>query len=59
MYYVASGRATLTIRDEVIAVSPGSVAFVAAGVEHRFGDISENLEVLVFWSPARHSNAPR
>jgi quercetin dioxygenase-like cupin family protein len=41
-----------------VPVEPGSVAFVAAGVEHRFVDISEDLEVLVFWSPARHTNAP-
>jgi len=58
VYYVASGRGTLTIGDEVVDASPGSIAFVAAGVEHRFGDISEDLEVLVFWSPARHTNAP-
>ena len=31
VYYVASGRGTLTIGDEVVAVTPGSVAFVAAG----------------------------
>ena len=59
VYYVASGRGTLTIGDEVVEVAPGSVAFVAAGVEHRFGDIRDDLEVLVFWSPARHGNAPR
>jgi hypothetical protein len=35
------------------------VAFVAAGIEHRFTDITEDVEVLVFWSPARHANAPR
>ncbi len=58
VYYVASGRGTLTIGDELVEVMPGSIAFVAAGVEHRFGAISEDLEVLVFWSPARHSNAP-
>ena len=59
VYYVASGRGTLTIDEEVVEVTPGSVAFVAAGVEHRFGEISEDLVVLVFWSPARHTNAPR
>ena len=59
VYYVASGRGRLAIGDEVVEVTPGSVAFVAAGTEHRFGDISEDLEVLVFWSPARHTNAPR
>jgi mannose-6-phosphate isomerase-like protein (cupin superfamily) len=59
VYFVAAGRGTLTIGDELVEVMPGSVAFVAAGVEHRFGAISEDLEVLVFWSPARHANAPR
>lgn len=32
-------------------------AFVAAGVEHRFHDIEEDLRVIVFWAPPRHSNA--
>ena len=59
VYYVAAGRGTLTIGTDVVEVAAGSIAFVAAGVEHRFGDISEDLEVLVFWSPARHSNAGR
>jgi mannose-6-phosphate isomerase-like protein (cupin superfamily) len=59
VYYVAAGRGTLTIGEDMVEIVPGSVAFVAAGVEHRFGDISEDLEVLVFWSPARRANAPR
>jgi len=40
----------------VTPVAPGAVAFVAAGVEHQFSEIGEDLEVLVFWSPARHTN---
>jgi mannose-6-phosphate isomerase-like protein (cupin superfamily) len=59
VYYVAAGRGVLTIGDEVIPIGPGSIAFVAAGVEHRFGEISEDLEVLVFWSPARHAQPRR
>jgi mannose-6-phosphate isomerase-like protein (cupin superfamily) len=59
VYHVVAGRAVLTIGHEVVPVASGSVAFVAAGVEHRFSEISEDLEVLVFWSPARHSGAPR
>ena len=59
VYYVVSGKARLTIDEETVPVMPGSVAFVAAGVEHRFIEIDEDLEVLVFWSPARHANAPR
>lgn len=58
VYYVAAGRGVLTIADETVPVGPGSVAFVAAGAAHSFGEISEDLEVLVFWSPARHTNAP-
>jgi mannose-6-phosphate isomerase-like protein (cupin superfamily) len=57
VYYVAAGRAMLTIGEDRVPVRPGSLAFVAAGVEHRFGEISEDLETLVFWSPARRSNA--
>ena len=56
VYYLVAGRAVLLIAGEPHPVEPGSVAFVAAGVEHRFTEISEDLEVLVFWSPARHSN---
>ena len=56
VYYLAAGRAVLLIAGEPHPVEPGSVAFVAAGIEHRFTEISEDLEVLVFWSPARHTN---
>ena len=58
VYHVIAGRATLVIGDERAPVEPGSVAFVAAGVDHRFVEIEEDLEVLVFWSPARHSSRP-
>ncbi len=58
VYYVLNGRAALVVEGLRTDVGPGSVAFVAAGDEHRFVDITEDLEVLVFWSPARHSNAP-
>ena len=58
VYFVAAGRGVLTIESETVEVGPGSVAFVAAGVEHRFTQITEDLEVLVFWAPARHTNAP-
>jgi mannose-6-phosphate isomerase-like protein (cupin superfamily) len=53
VYYVASGSARLTVNGETVPVGPGSVAFVAAGIEHRFTDITRDLEVLVFWAPAR------
>ena len=59
VYYVVAGRARLSVAGEEEAVGPGSVAFVEAGVEHRFREIEEDLEVVVFWAPPRHSGAPR
>lgn len=59
VYYVVSGRARLSVADEDVAVGAGSIAYVAAGAEHRFHDIQEDLEVIVFWAPPRHTNAPR
>lgn len=51
VYYVISGRATIRVADEDRPVKEGSLVFVAAGVEHRFHDIEEDLRVLVFWAP--------
>jgi mannose-6-phosphate isomerase-like protein (cupin superfamily) len=59
VYYVVSGRARLSVADEQIEVGAGSIAYVAAGVEHHFHQIVEDLRVIVFWAPPRHSNAPR
>lgn len=52
MYYVVRGRARMQIGSENAAVLPGSVIFVEAGAEHKFYDIAEELEVLVFFAPA-------
>lgn len=52
MYYVVSGRARMLVGSEERALKAGSVVFVAAGVEHRFRDIAEELTVLVFFAPA-------
>ena len=52
MYYVVRGRARMQIGDEHAEVRAGSVIFVEAEAEHRFCDIEEELEVLVFFSPA-------
>jgi quercetin dioxygenase-like cupin family protein len=52
MYYVVRGRARMRVSLEDQAISPGSVIFVAAEVEHRFYDIAEELVVLVFFAPA-------
>jgi mannose-6-phosphate isomerase-like protein (cupin superfamily) len=59
VYHVTAGRGVLVVAGERLPVQAGSVAFVAAGVEHRFVEIAEDLEVVVFWSPARHTNPMR
>jgi mannose-6-phosphate isomerase-like protein (cupin superfamily) len=59
VYYVVSGRARLQVAEEDTAVGAGSIAYVAAGVEHHFYDIGEDLSVVVFWAPPRYTNAPR
>jgi len=51
VYYVIGGRGTIRVAGEDRPVKPGSLVFVAAGVEHRFHDIEEDLRVLVFWAP--------
>jgi mannose-6-phosphate isomerase-like protein (cupin superfamily) len=51
VYYVIGGRGAITVGGENRAVKAGSLVFVAAGVEHRFHDIEEDLRVLVFWAP--------
>jgi mannose-6-phosphate isomerase-like protein (cupin superfamily) len=52
MYYVVRGRARMQIGSENAEVRAGSVIFVEAEAEHRFYDIAEELEVLVFFAPA-------
>lgn len=51
-YYVIRGRAQLMIAGESRPVSSGSVAYVRAGVEHRFHDITQDLAVLIFFVSA-------
>lgn len=58
VYYVVAGRAVLRVAGEERPVGPGSIVYVAAGVEHRFHDIAADLEVLVFWAPPRRSRRP-
>jgi mannose-6-phosphate isomerase-like protein (cupin superfamily) len=52
MYYVVRGRARMKIGSEDAEVRAGSVIFVETGAEHRFYDVQEELEVLVFFAPA-------
>jgi mannose-6-phosphate isomerase-like protein (cupin superfamily) len=57
VYYVATGRATVTVGEEARAVEPGSVIYVAAGVPHRFHSINEDLSLLVFFAPPEYGQA--
>ncbi len=57
VYFVVSGRAVLEVDGERQPVSPGSVVYVKAGVEHRFVEIEEKLEVLVFFAAAPSGGA--
>ena len=52
MYYVVRGRARMQIGSDHAEVFAGSVIFVEAELEHRFYDIQEELELLVFFAPA-------
>lgn len=52
LYFIVSGHGSITVGEDVRAVGPGSLVFVAAGVSHRFHGITERLEVLVVFGPA-------
>jgi mannose-6-phosphate isomerase-like protein (cupin superfamily) len=52
IYYIVRGRARFQADNEDREISAGSVIFVAAEVEHRFYDITEELAVLVLFAPA-------
>lgn len=55
VYYIIGGRGQIRVADEDRAVQVGSTVFVAAGVEHRFHTIIEDLTILVFFAPPRQS----
>jgi len=55
IYYVLGGRGSIVVGEERRSIQPGSTIFVAAGVEHRFYDITEELQLLVFFAPAESS----
>ncbi|MFR9723467.1 cupin domain-containing protein [Streptomyces sp. MS19] len=49
--FVLSGRASLTVGGETTTVARGSVVFVPAGVQARFHHITEDIRVMVVFSP--------
>jgi mannose-6-phosphate isomerase-like protein (cupin superfamily) len=52
MYYVVRGKARFRAGQGDGEISARSVLYVAAEVEHRFYDISEEIALLVFFAPA-------
>jgi mannose-6-phosphate isomerase-like protein (cupin superfamily) len=50
IYHVISGRARFSIDGEDLPVEPGTVLYVAAGAEHQFHSITEDLSLLVVFS---------
>src|SRR5450631_1889249 len=55
LYYIVQGQGQILVGTEHTLVSPGSLIFVAANVEHRFHSITEDLTILVFFAPAEYS----
>lgn len=55
IYYVVRGQGRMRAGSEDQAVGEGGIIFVAAGVEHRFYEIAEDLMLLVFFAPAESS----
>ena len=53
IYVVTAGRAKIVTPDGAAEVEPGSVILRAAvGEEHRFGEVTEDLALLVVFGPA-------
>ena len=58
LYFVLSGTGTFVHGDARSAFGPGDALFVAAGVEHRFAEFSNDFEAwVVFWGPAGGEDA--
>ena len=57
VYYVAGGSGSIRVGTADRQVQTGSVIFVAAGVEHRFHTIIQDLTILVFFAPAEYTQA--
>lgn len=57
IYVVVGGSATLMIEGAAYAVGAGSAAFVAAGEDHRFVDLSDDFVTWVIFGGERHGVA--
>jgi mannose-6-phosphate isomerase-like protein (cupin superfamily) len=57
IYVVMAGRAALVDDGGRVEIRAGDTIFVAAGVEHRFVDVIEDLALVVVFAPAEYSRA--
>jgi mannose-6-phosphate isomerase-like protein (cupin superfamily) len=57
IYVVTAGRAVLQAGGDSAPVGPGSVVYVAAGEEHRFTGVTEDLAAIVVFAPAEGSRS--
>ena len=55
IYVVTAGRARFRDAGGTVEVKPGDTIFVAAGVEHRFVDVTEDLALVVVFGPAEYT----
>ena len=55
VYVVIHGRGRFTADGQTRDVAPGDVIFVAAGVDHRFHEIAEELQLVVLFAPPESS----
>src|SRR5215472_9968551 len=58
IYVVTAGRAVLRAGGDSAPVGRGSVVYVAAGEEHRFTDVTEDLAAIVVFAPAEGARSP-
>ena len=58
VYFVVNGAAQMQNGTEEFAVQRGDVIFVAKNVEHRFFEITQDLELLVVFAPPEYANQP-
>lgn len=56
-YVVLAGRARFTAGEETRDVAAGDTIFVAAGMPHRFHDITDELRLIVLFAPPEGSLA--
>ncbi len=59
VYFVVSGRARIQVGNEDCPVEAGSTVYVPEEVEHHLHSVAEDLNVLVFFTPAETTVSER